>query len=165
LTAKKLDTYLNLCSEYYDLDKPSAPADALSFYMEYARNCEGKIFEPMCGNGRFLFPILDAGLDIEGSDASSFMLEKLKDKCRKMNQNPKVWQGFLEDISQENEYELIFIPSGSFGLIIDENSALKCLHKIYNALKANGKIVFEVETLNAIPKTLGPESKKKSSKI
>lgn len=69
-----MKTYQNLCALYYDLDKPDAPADALGFYLEYAKNTNGPIFEPMCGTGRFLIPMPQRGFDIEGSDASTFML-------------------------------------------------------------------------------------------
>ena len=50
----QLETYLNLCTEYYDLDKPEAPTDALQFYLKYADEAHGPILEPMCGTGRFL---------------------------------------------------------------------------------------------------------------
>jgi 2-polyprenyl-3-methyl-5-hydroxy-6-metoxy-1,4-benzoquinol methylase len=78
---KKLNTYLDLCSLYYELDKPTAPQKALSFYMDFAKESKGPILEPMCGNGRFLIPILEAGFDIEGFDASLPMLNILKKKC------------------------------------------------------------------------------------
>lgn len=32
-----LNSYLKLCTEYYDIDKPSAPEAALDFYLHYAR--------------------------------------------------------------------------------------------------------------------------------
>ena len=51
----QLDTYLSLCSQYYELDKPDAPHDALEFYLKYVKNTDGPILEPMCGTGRFYF--------------------------------------------------------------------------------------------------------------
>jgi len=53
--------YGSLCTEFYDLDKPSAPADALAFYVERARKAGGRVLEPMCGSGRFLLPMSLAG--------------------------------------------------------------------------------------------------------
>ncbi len=79
-----------LCTQYYDLDKPDAPDDAFAFYLQYANRIEGKILEPMCGSGRFLIPIMELGYDIEGFDASQFMLEALYIKCKNKKIKPKV---------------------------------------------------------------------------
>jgi 2-polyprenyl-3-methyl-5-hydroxy-6-metoxy-1,4-benzoquinol methylase len=62
---------MNLCTQFYELDKPSAPENELNFYIEYVKNGNWPIFEPMCGTGCFLIPMLERGLDIKGSDASN----------------------------------------------------------------------------------------------
>jgi hypothetical protein len=49
-----METYNSLCTRFYDFDKPTAPTDVLSFYLEYAKNASGAVFEPICGTGRFL---------------------------------------------------------------------------------------------------------------
>lgn len=50
---KSLDTYLDLCTQVYDLSKPTPPQDAYDFYLSYVRETNGPILEPMCGTGRF----------------------------------------------------------------------------------------------------------------
>lgn len=74
---QKLDTYLRLCTQVYDLSKPNPPEDAYAFYRSYALNAKGPILEPMCGTGRFLLPLIDEGFDVQGFDASEHMLEAL----------------------------------------------------------------------------------------
>jgi SAM-dependent methyltransferase len=152
---KTLDTYFSLCTEYYDIDKPEAPVDALQFYLDYAKQSKGPILEPMCGTGRFFIPMLELGLPIEGFDASNFMLNRLHEKCNAKNINPNVWHRLIEDMDQQDKYDLIFIPNGSFGLIIDKPQVNMCLLKIYNALHSGGTLVFEAETLYAIPEQIG----------
>lgn len=93
-----LDTYLNLCTQVYDLSKPNSPEDAYAFYREYARNCKGLILEPMCGTGRFLLPLLKEGFHVHGFDASHHMLKILREKAKLTNLQPKVWYSFLEDL-------------------------------------------------------------------
>ena len=39
--SKKLDTYLGLCTEVYELSKPTAQPDALDFYRGYAAAAKG----------------------------------------------------------------------------------------------------------------------------
>src|SRR3990167_3820397 len=150
-----METYKNLCTQYYNLDKPIASSDALNFYFKYAKKANGPIFEPMCGTGRFLIPILERGFDIEGSDASQYMLSVCIEKCNSKKLNPKLYQQFLQQMAFKNRYSLIFIPSGSFGLIVNIEEAKKCLKILYDHLLPNGKLVFEIETLRAIPNNLG----------
>jgi len=143
----KLDIYLGLGTEFYDLDKPIAPVKELSFYLECAQRAPGPILEPMCGSGRFLIPFMEAGLDISGFDASQHMLEVLYKRAESKKLKPKVWHGFLENLNSSHEYGLVFIPSGSFSLIIDPEFILLSLQKIYQSLKLGGLFVFEIETL------------------
>src|SRR4051812_41356507 len=117
-----LDTYLSLCAEYYDLDKPVCNESELNFYLQYCKKTNGPILEPMCGTGRFLLPILQRGFDVHGFDASLFMLERLQHKAKAIGLQPNCWQGYLEDLDHGLKYDLVFIPSGSFCLILDSNS-------------------------------------------
>ena len=67
---KELDTYLNLCTQVYELSKPKVPEADYNFYKSYLQDAKGKILEPMCGTGRFLLPFLQDGFDIQGFDAA-----------------------------------------------------------------------------------------------
>lgn len=106
MTTEKLNTYLGLCTEYYDLDKLQAPLDALTFYREYAQAAKGPILEPMCGTGRFLIPIFEDAYEIHGFDASPFMLDALHRKCAAKHLKPKIWQGFIQEVALEETYAL-----------------------------------------------------------
>lgn len=147
-----LDTYLDLCTQVYDLSKPTAPQDA---YRSYAASAGGPILEPMCGTGRFLLPLLIEGFNVYGFDASKQMLDVLHKKSRAQNITVNVQQGFIEDIELTEKYKLIFIPSGSFGLIIDLQTAKAALQKLYNHMNDGGLLVFEAETLQSVPEQFG----------
>jgi len=151
MSEKSLDTYLDLCTEVYDLSKPNAPEEAYEFYRSYAVLTKGPILEPMCGTGRFLIPLCKENFDIYGFDASTYMLSRLKEKAQRQNLQPKVWQGFLEDLNLETKYNLIFLPSGSFGLITDLEQVKSCLKILLNHLSSEGILLFETETLISNP--------------
>jgi len=155
MTTKTIPTYLALCTEYYDLDKPLAPKEALHFYMHYVQRAKGPILEPMCGTGRFLIPMLEAGFEIDGFDASSHMLNALKAKCIKKNITANVWQGLLQDIDIKKQYALIFIPSGSFGLIINTEQIKLSLQKIFQQLRPGGIFIFEIERESSTSEQFG----------
>jgi len=148
---KTLDTYLSLCTEVYDLSKPNPPEDAYAFYRDYAMKANGLILEPMCGTGRFLLPLLEEGFNVHGFDASNHMLEVLHAKATPKNLKPTVWKGFVEDLQRLEKYNLIFIPSGSFCLIIDPVQVENSLKAIYDHLADGGIFLFEAETLHAVP--------------
>jgi trans-aconitate methyltransferase len=146
----KLNTYLRLCSKFYDLSKPNIPEDAYRFYHQYVAAAKGRIVEPMCGSGRFLLPFVEEGFQVEGFDASPQMLAELHHKAKQKNLHPLVHQDFLENFSCTPPAKLIFIPAGSFGLITDLQIVKACLQSIYTQLSEGGSFVFEVETLAAL---------------
>lgn len=148
---KTLDTYLSLCTEVYDLSKPNPPEDAYAFYRDYAMRANGPILELMCGTGRFLLPLLAEGFNVHGFDASSHMLKVLHAKAKTKNLDATVWKGFVEDLKRPEKYNLIFIPSGSFCLIIDPLQVEKSLKAIYDHLADGGIFLFEAQTLHAVP--------------
>jgi len=148
---KTLDTYLSLCTEVYDLSKPSPPEDAYAFYLDYVMRANGPILEPMCGTGRFLLPLLEEGFNVHGFDASDHMLSVLHAKATPQNLKPTVWKGFVEDLNRPEKYNFIFIPSGSFCLIIDPVQVDKSLKAIYDHLNDGGIFLFEAETMQAVP--------------
>ncbi|HHM0511348.1 TPA: GNAT family N-acetyltransferase, partial [Legionella pneumophila] len=76
-------------------------------------------------------------------------------KATSKNIKPKVWHGFIENLNQSDKYSLIFIPCGSFGLITKKADIQKALKTIFAHLEDKGLFVFEIETLQAVPKELG----------
>ncbi len=138
---------MNLCTQYYDLDKHEPSEDELSFYLQYAEGLGGKILEPMCGSGRLFVPMMEHGLDIEGFDASEFMLESLYRKCNEKKLEPKVWQNFTHKLEKKNTYNLVIIPVGSLSLITDSNQLKISLEQIRESLVDGGVFVFELLTM------------------
>lgn len=147
----ELNTYLTLCAQVYETSKPTAPDDAFDFYKSYADEASGAILEPMCGTGRFLLPLAKDGYKIEGSDASEHMLDVLRSKAEQISLKVNIWESVASEIPDNKLYSLIFIPSGSFGLITDSDEISKTLKSFYNHLDDGGVLVFEVETKNAVP--------------
>lgn len=107
----------------------------------------------MCGTGRFLIPLLDEDFNIHGFDASDHMLKCLQEKAKVKGLKPNVWKGFAQDFARLDKYDLIFIPAGSFCLMIDLEEVKIVLRKFYDHLKEGGIFLFEVETQEAVPPT------------
>ncbi len=153
MTQSPLTTYRKLCTEFYDLEPHKDSMQALTFYMDYAQQANGPILEPMCGTGRFLLPILNAGFEIEGFDASPYMLEALREKYAP-NAAP-VWQEFVQQLNSPKKYALIFIPYGSFGLITNHEDIIRSLAILHNHLAPGGRLIMEIETVASVPQPCG----------
>ena len=151
----KPSLYLGLCTEFFDLDKPVPTLEEYAFFHHYIAQANGPILEPMCGTGRYLIPYLQEGFDIDGFDASPFMLNALYRKCKENNLKPHVWEQFLEEVNTNKLYKLIFIPDSSFSLFLDPAHIKTCLHKIYSLLAKGGTFVFDIESVYAVPDKVG----------
>ncbi len=147
--------YRGLCTEFYELDKPNAPEDALQCYLYYAEEAQGKILEPMCGTGRFLIPLLERGYSVTGFDYSPYMLNVCRKKCKDRGLASTLLEATFETFSLFEMYDLIFIPSGSFGHLITPEQVAQALTFVADRLNPGGKFVFEVETLKSIREPQG----------
>ncbi len=136
--------YGNLCTEMYEILHDKAPQDELDFYLSYAEKNK-KILEIMCGSGRFLVPFLEYGYNICGVDFSVEMLEKLKLKAPEAD----VEYADIAEYTTNEQFDYIFISSGSVSLFTDMNLCQKILKKIKGLLAPAGKFVFAVDTIAA----------------
>ena len=159
---KALTTYQSLCTEFYDLEfaerhkKGIEHLEQMAFFMEQAKQAGGTILEPMCGSGRILLPLFNAGYDIEGFDASPYMLAALfKKQAQINNKKPVVCQAFIQQFTSTRLYNLIIIPFGSLGLITNQEELAISLNNIYKLLAPNGTFIFEIDTVHSIPQQLG----------
>ena len=146
-----MNEYGKLSTEFYDLDKPDAPPDAFDFYEAFAREAQGPIHEPMCGSGRFLLPLLAQGLDISGSDTSPDMLDACRKHAQRRGLSAKLTQHALHSLECERAPSLMFIPSGSFGLLIEDDLVRASLARVEQVLAPGGTFLVEAERLRPSP--------------
>lgn len=138
----KQNYYGSLCTEMYEILHEQAPQDELDFYLSYAEKGK-KILEPLCGSGRFLVPFLKRGFDISGMDLSGEMLAKLKQKAP----DAKAIQADIINYAVQEQFDYIFIPSGSISLFTDMSMCQGILQKMKELLAPGGKFVFAVDTV------------------
>src|SRR5262245_54776322 len=150
-----MNSYKTLCTEFYDIDKPNAPEEALNFYLHYADKADGPILELMSGSGRFLIPFLERQYDIDGLDASPYMLHACRERCRNKGLTPVLYEQFLDQLELPRQYSLVMIPAGSFCLITDDLQSRESLRRIYALMLPGAKIVLEIERLISKPTDLG----------
>jgi SAM-dependent methyltransferase len=141
--------YGTLCSWFYDIDKPYPNNDELDFYLSFA-NKNIDILEPMCGSGRFLIEFIEHGYKIDGFDISNDMLNRCKQKIQSKNGKCNLQCCDFSNYHTDKYYDFIFIPSGSFSLIINHKDIINNLNILRDLCKNNGRIVIELEITNNI---------------
>jgi SAM-dependent methyltransferase len=141
-------SYGALCAEFYDLDKPTAPANELRRLLDFAAKAEGPILEPMCGTGRFLVPLLEAGYPVTGFDASPQMLHRCREKCQRHGLVCPAVEATFDSFSWER-YGLIMIPACSFCLLTEESQIVQALSLMARSLLPSGRLILDVQTVNS----------------
>lgn len=149
LAETPVNAFRKFSSEIYEITLPEAPAKALEFYLCHLASTNGPVLEPMCGTGRFVIPLLERGIDIDGADASPHMLQVCREHCRRKGLKAVLYQQLLQELALFRQYGFIFIPACSFGLIVDRQAATDSLKHLYEHLLPGGKLVLEVETPRA----------------
>jgi len=139
-----MDSYGPLCTLFYDLDKPQAPPVAFKYYLARAREAGGRVLEPMCGSGRFLLPLLRAGVDIEGFDASLAMLAACRRHADRQNLHPVLYHQFMEQLDLPHRFRMAFIPSGSIGLLSSDQSLQLGLVQVRRHLEPGSSLLLEI---------------------
>lgn len=140
--------YGSLCTEFYDLDKPNAPRDALDFYTLKARAAGGRVLEPMCGSGRFLVPMVCAGLVVDGTDFSQPMIAACQRRLAFSGVEAELFEQSLEAISLPYTYSLAFIPSGSIGLLPTDEKLLAAFTRLRKHMQPGAALLLEFEELH-----------------
>ncbi|MFI4937924.1 MAG: class I SAM-dependent methyltransferase, partial [Candidatus Berkiellales bacterium] len=135
--------YQKLCTEFYDNDKPLATAQEVNFYSQFFTKNQ-LILEPMCGTGRLLIPLLEAGFKVHGFDNSPYMLTNCKKRLSERNLYTEIFEASITEFHLPQLYDGIVIPFGSFQLLYPREIAYKALTKLHHHLKPKGKIMFDM---------------------
>ncbi len=141
-------SYGPLCTEFYDLDKPEAPADAVAFYSRRAADVGGPVLEPMCGSGRFLLPMMRAGIDVHGVDAAAAMLKACRAQALLQGLEAHLYLQSIEAMSLPLRYRMAFIPSGSICLVGSDASLRSALKSLKRYLEPGAPLLLEIVPVN-----------------
>jgi SAM-dependent methyltransferase len=140
--------YGSLAAEIYDLDKPFGALPDTAFHLETLSAVRGPILEPACGSGRTLAPLLEAGHDVSGFDASEEMLARCRARCAARGFDPPLARMRFENFVYDTRFEAILVPVGSFTLIDDFAVALSVLRRFHEHLVPHGLVILDIQPLS-----------------
>jgi SAM-dependent methyltransferase len=151
-SAATYNRYGRMCAEVYDLDKPTGSLGDIDFYRERLATVGGPILEAGCGTGRLLIPLLEAGLDVEGFDASEPMLEICKERCDERGLSPRLSRMRFQDFAYERPFAAIVVPVSTFILVDDYVEATAVLERFWRHLEPGGVLILDMPTLEFLEK-------------
>lgn len=101
--------YGELCTEFYDEDKQFANKDELQLYQEVFKRTD-LLFEPMCGSGRLLIPLMQLGYNVHGLDSSASMLASCKHRAVELNLKPILSECSFENFVSDSSIKVSLSP-------------------------------------------------------
>ncbi len=135
-----------LLVEGYDAAQPDL--GDVDFYRDLAQETGGPVLELACGTGRVLWPLAEAGFEIQGLDRSEAMLrraeEKRGDYAEEVSARVRLKHGDMREFEFEERFGLIFIAWRSFQALLtsdDQHAALRCAHR---HVRPGGKLALHV---------------------
>ena len=126
------------------------------YYLRWARAAAGPVLDLCCGTGRMLLPMLEAGVDADGVDLHSPMLEQARAKAAAAGFHPHLVAANMRDFRMPRRYAAVFIPFNAFAHNLtpeDQLATLECCHR---HLLPGGRLAFD--TFRASPDMLAEPS-------
>lgn len=140
-----LTTYGKLCTEVYEITKPvDGDYPDIPYLIQHLSQIGGRILEAMVGTGRLLIPLLEAGLNVEGIDASPNMLVACQRNCTVRGLNPVLFEGSVENLDVPGKFSAIVVTLGSFMLLEKRSVAIAALQAFAKHLEPSGRIFIDL---------------------
>jgi SAM-dependent methyltransferase len=116
------------------------------FYETNLKDVHGPVLECACGTGIFLLPLLRSGFDMYGFDISPFMLAALQKKAaaQGIDISDRISIQDFESFQYEQRFDVILIPTNSFGMLVTQEAQVHTLRNIYNHLAPGGKLLLDL---------------------
>jgi SAM-dependent methyltransferase len=145
-----VNRYGALAAEVYDIDKPVGSLSDITFLIDRLTQVSGPILEPACGSGRALIPLMEAGCDMTGFDASAEMLAQCQARCAARNLHPELSQQRFLEFAYDRPFAAIVVPVGTFGLIDTFDDATTVMRRFHGRLAPGGLLILDVQPVRAL---------------
>jgi SAM-dependent methyltransferase len=134
-------TYGDHIADVYDawFHPPSDPGAAVDFLAELAGS--GPALELAIGTGRIALPLATRGVEIRGIDASTAMVDKLREKPG--GTDIPVTMGDFTDVAVEGRFRLVFVVFNTLFALLTQDDQRRCVRNVADHLTDDGVFVVE----------------------
>jgi ubiquinone/menaquinone biosynthesis C-methylase UbiE len=138
--------YTGFVAEHYDLLVPEDETKSYAFFRS-AIEFEGEpALELACGTGRPLLSFVMEGLDVEGLDSSSDMLDRCRTKAAERGVSVRLHEGRMESFEIDRSFRTIYAVSSSFNLLPTPDAMRESLRTIHRHLAPGGRLLLALHT-------------------
>lgn len=138
-------SYSALTAEVYEFAKPLARSYRdVAYYERVLKGTPGRVLELATGTGRFLIPLLEAGVDIEGLDHSPQMLALCRKFCRERGLDPVLHEADMAAFELPQVYQAIIIGAGAIKELPGREAVLRSLARCRAALVPGGRLFVDI---------------------
>lgn len=132
-------------TRYYDADY-GAIDDDIMFYRGLSERCGGPILEVMCGSGRLLLPLAQAGYRLTGLDISPALLGLARARLSSAGYGEQVEliEADIRTWRPKGAFSLAIVALNSFMHLLTSADQLAALSRIYAALKPGGLLTLDL---------------------
>jgi SAM-dependent methyltransferase len=117
--------------------------DEIDYYRRFVEAGEPAL-DAGCGAGRLLVPWLEAGLDVDGCDASADMIERCRRRAHAAGLEPTLFVQPLHELDPPRRYRTI-VACGVFGLGSTRAQDEEALRRLRAALEPGGTLALDME--------------------
>jgi SAM-dependent methyltransferase len=141
-----LDLY-EATARYYDLQYRDFPED-VGFYIDLAEMTGGPVLECMCGTGRIIIPMAEAGFKMVGVDRSPAMLDECARKIDllepEVQERIQIVQEDVRTFTSDEKFKLAIIPFNSFLHLLETEDQEEALRNVHKHTDENGLLLIGV---------------------
>ncbi len=140
------DFYTGLIAELYE---PLAGGITGSGrFIDFVKIHGEPALEICCGTGLPMLDLIEAGLDVEGLDASEDMLNICEEKSRKRNLSVTLHHSRMQDFVVARKYRSVYVANGSITLLSSDVDLHNTLLRIRACLAPTGTVLIDLEVPN-----------------
>ena len=137
------DFYTGLIAELYE---PLASGITGSQrFIDFVKTHGEPALEICCGSGLPILDLIEAGLDVDGLDASEDMLRICNEKSLKRNLEVTLHHSRMQDFVVARKYRSVYIANGSITLLSSDADLHNTLLRIRACLDPIGTVLIDLE--------------------
>jgi SAM-dependent methyltransferase len=130
-----------LVARWWSLFRDSGPE--IDYFRQYVEAGQPAL-DVACGTGRLLVPYVAAGLDVDGCDVSSDMLELCREAAAAAGRSPSLYCQPMHELDIPRRYQTIFV-CGGLGLGSTREQDQTALTRMCAHLEPGGLLVMDNE--------------------
>ena len=122
-----------------------AVSEKLTFLERRIRANGGTALDQGCGSGRYLFGLLERGLEVHGADISGDVVQFARKEAEARNVHTMLYHQGMGECNIPHQYGTIYITDGIFAYITDRHQALSTLARFQHHLVPGGQVLIELD--------------------